>query len=101
MSLAKDVLVIEDVTTEDGVRKISTSPSGVCSHQIDVEVKSGVITNVKFWGGCPGNTQGVAKLVVGLRVENAISKLLGIDCGGKGTSCPDQLAKTLMLFLKK
>lgn len=99
-SVSKDMLVIEDVTLEDGVRKISTSPSDICPSQIDVEVKDGIIKSVKFWGGCPGNTQAVSKLVLGMKVENAIAKLRGIDCGGKGTSCPDQLSKTLMLFVK-
>ena len=53
------------------------------------------VKSVKFNGGCNGNTQGVAALVKGMKVDEAISRLKGIDCGGRGTSCPDQLAKAL------
>ncbi len=68
---------------------------GVCSRQISIEVTNGVIDSVKFLGGCHGNTQGISALVKGMKVEDAISRLEGIDCGGRGTSCPDQLAKAL------
>ena len=68
---------------------------GVCAQAIEYEVLDGVVHNVKFIGGCSGNTQGVATLVEGMKVEDVIYKLEGINCGGKGTSCPDQLAKAL------
>ena len=68
---------------------------GVCAQAIEYEVLDGVVHNVKFIGGCSVNTQGVATLVEGMKVEDVISKLEGINCGGKGTSCPDQLAKAL------
>lgn len=68
---------------------------GTCSSAIDVEVKDGIVESVKFIGGCSGNTQGVSALVKGMRVEDAISRLKGIKCGFKPTSCPDQLAKAL------
>ena len=68
---------------------------GVCAQAIEYEVLDGVVHNVKFIGGCSGNTQGVATLVEGMKVEDVIFKLEGINCGGKGTSCPDQLAKAL------
>ena len=68
---------------------------GVCSQAIDFEVENGIIKSVKFIGGCSGNTQGVAALVTGMNVEDAISKLEGIRCGMRPTSCPDQLAKAL------
>ena len=68
---------------------------GVCSQAIDFEVENGIIKSVKFIGGCSGNTQGVAALVTGMKVEDAISKLEGIRCGMRPTSCPDQLAKAL------
>ena len=68
---------------------------GTCSTAINVEVENGVIQSVEFVGGCHGNTQGVAALVKGMDVEEAISRLEGIDCRGRGTSCPDQLAKAL------
>ena len=68
---------------------------GVCAQAIEYEVQDGVVHNVKFIGGCSGNTQGVAALVEGMQVEEVISRLEGINCGGRGTSCPDQLAKAL------
>ncbi|MCQ2210584.1 MAG: TIGR03905 family TSCPD domain-containing protein [Paludibacteraceae bacterium] len=72
---------------------------GTCSKYINISVEDGIIKNVQFLGGCHGNTQGVAILVKGMKVEDAISKLKGIDCGGRGTSCPDQLAHALEAFL--
>lgn len=72
---------------------------GTCSKMIVVSVDNGVITSAQFIGGCPGNTQGVATLAVGMKVEDAIAKMKGIDCGGRGTSCPDQFAKALEKFL--
>ena len=72
------------------------TPRGVCSRKITVELSdSGVIENVSFVGGCNGNTQGVSALVKGMKAEEAISRMKGINCNGRGTSCPDQLAKAL------
>lgn len=70
-------------------------PVGVCSMEITVEVEGDIIKSVHFLGGCSGNTQGVSVLVAGMKIDDAISKLKGIDCAGRGTSCPDQLAKAL------
>lgn len=69
--------------------------SGTCSVQIDFEVTDGLVHNVRFTGGCNGNTQGVAALVEGMKVEDVVQKLKGIKCGFRPTSCPDQLAKAL------
>ena len=69
--------------------------SGVCSSEIHFEVKDGYVENVEFIRGCPGNALGVVALVKGLPIEEVIAKLKGIDCRGKGTSCPDQLAAAL------
>ncbi|MDE6600310.1 MAG: TIGR03905 family TSCPD domain-containing protein [Oscillospiraceae bacterium] len=74
---------------------INYTPRGVCSRNITIEVTDGIIDSVKFMGGCNGNTQGVAALVKGMKVEEAIKRLEGINCNGKGTSCPDQLAIAL------
>lgn len=71
---------------------------GVCSKQIEVEVKDGKVESVCFLGGCNGNTQGVAALVKGMDIDDAISRLEGINCNGRGTSCPDQLAQALKLI---
>lgn len=72
------------------------TPRGVCSQQITIELSdSGIIENVSFRGGCHGNTQGVSVLCKGMKAEDAIAKLSGIDCRGRGTSCPDQLSIAL------
>lgn len=68
---------------------------GTCSTSIDLEVEDGKIKFVEFFGGCNGNLKGIASLVTGMPVEEAISKLKGIRCGFKTTSCPDQLAHAL------
>lgn len=68
---------------------------GVCSQAIEFELDGTTVKNVHFVGGCSGNTQGVARLVEGMDAREAISRLEGITCGLKPTSCPDQLAKAL------
>ncbi len=68
---------------------------GVCSRQINFEIEDGIVKEIQFIGGCNGNTQGVAALAKGRSVQEVIDILEGIDCGGRGTSCPDQLAKAL------
>ena len=70
-------------------------PRGVCSQLMEVEVEDGKIRRVEVVGGCSGNLQGISRLVVGMDVEEAISRMEGIRCGYKPTSCPDQLAKAL------
>ena len=76
-------------------KHIEYTTKGVCSRKILVDTEDGIITDCKFVGGCAGNTQGVAALVIGMKVEDAIKKIKGIKCGFKGTSCPDQLAVAL------
>lgn len=71
------------------------TPQGVCSMKINFDVEDGIIKKVQFVGGCNGNTQGISRLVEGMRVEDVIQRLEGVNCGGRGTSCPDQLAKAL------
>lgn len=76
--------------------KMEYKTSGVCSSRIFIEVNDdGIVEDVRFVGGCSGNTQGVAKLCVGMKKEDVIARLEGIRCGFKATSCPDQLAKAL------
>lgn len=74
---------------------------GVCSREIKFEVKNDKVTELSFIGGCDGNLQGLSRLVEGLDVNDAIKKLKGIDCGGRGTSCPDQLSRALEEFVAK
>ncbi len=76
-------------------------PQGVCPRNLTFDIQEGRVVNVLFDGGCNGNTQGVSRLVEGMPVEEVISRLEGIKCGFKGTSCPDQLAKALKLALEE
>lgn len=69
--------------------------SGTCSTLIDIETNGDIIESVVFTGGCNGNLQGISALVKGMKIEDAITKLKGIKCGFKNTSCPDQLARAL------
>ena len=71
---------------------------GVCSRSIHFEVKDNKVTNVSFVGGCSGNTQGVARLVEGMDIDDAIRRLDCIQCGPRPTSCPDQLARALKQY---
>lgn len=73
-----------------GVMRFKTE--GTCAKFIDVEVENGIVKDVKFIGGCSGNTQGIQSLVRGMKVEDVVARLKGIKCGYKSTSCPDQLA---------
>lgn len=68
---------------------------GVCSKAIEIELEGDIVKKVKFVGGCAGNTQGVARLAEGQKIDDVIARLEGIRCGFKSTSCPDQLAKAL------
>ena len=70
-------------------------PKGVCSRLMRVEVEDGIIRQVEVQGGCSGNLQGISRLLVGMPVQQAIERMEGVRCGGKPTSCPDQLAKAL------
>lgn len=74
---------------------------GVCSKKIDFDIIDNKVCNVKFTGGCNGNTQGVAALVEGMDVDEAITRMEGIKCGFRPTSCPDQLATALKLAREK
>ena len=75
--------------------EIHYTPKGVCSRQIDIVVEDGVIQSVKFTGGCNGNTQGVAALAQGMKVQEYLNRCKGIHCGARTTSGPDQLAQAL------
>jgi len=68
---------------------------GVCSQEIHFDIVDGIVKNAKFIGGCAGNTQGVARLIEGMEVHEAIKRMEGIKCGFRPTSCPDQFARAL------
>ncbi len=76
--------------------KIEYTPHGVCSRQINIEVdEQGKIVSLEVIGGCNGNLKGISALVKGMDADRVIESLKGIDCNGKGTSCPDQISKAL------
>ena len=90
-----DYKIIKDEVV-DGVRYVTAAPSAmVCSKQIDIQIKRGVIQSVVYTRGCDGNAKGIGALVKGMKVKEAIKRLEGITCGRRPTSCPDQLAKIL------
>jgi len=88
-------------TRNDMIEKTTYSCVGTCSQQIEAEIEDGIIRSVAFIGGCHGNTQGIAALVRGMKAQDAIARLKGIDCRGRGTSCPDQLARALERMLQE
>ena len=93
-----DVTLISDIQA-DGIRRASFQTcDAVCSRQIDIELDGDVIRSVRYTGGCHGNTQGIGALVVGMKKADVISRLSGIDCKGRGTSCPDQLSRALKML---
>ena len=93
--VADDYKVIKDEVV-DGVRYVTAAPSAmVCSKQIDIQIKDGIIESVVYTRGCDGNAKGIGALIKGMSVEEAIKRLEGITCGKRPTSCPDQLARIL------
>ena len=78
---------------------VNYTPKGVCSRAMTVSAEDGIITDAKVIGGCSGNLQGICKLIKGMKVEDAIDRLSGINCGGKRTSCPDQLSIAMRKLL--
>lgn len=78
---------------------IEYTPRGVCSRFFSIKVEDGVIQSVQIIGGCDGNLQGISRLIEGMKVEDAIARMEGIRCGGKPTSCPDQITKALRTAL--
>ena len=93
--VADDYRIIKDEVV-DGVRYVVAAPSAtVCSKQIDIQIKDGIIQSVVYTRGCDGNAKGIGALIKGMSVEEAIRRLEGITCGKRPTSCPDQLARVL------
>ena len=70
-------------------------PQGVCSRMMTVDIEGGISKNCEIIGGCAGNTTGICSLIIGMDAEDAVDRLKGIDCRGRGTSCPDQLANCI------
>ena len=94
-NIVDDYKIITD-EVKDGVRYVTAAPSAkVCSKQIDIVIKDGIIQKVVYTRGCDGNAKGIGALIKDMTVEEAIKRLDGITCGKRGTSCPDQLARIL------
>ncbi len=79
---------------------VEYTPEGVCSRKMIVSAEDGIITEAEIIGGCSGNSQGICRLIEGMRVEEAISRLQGIKCGFRATSCPDQLSIAMKELLE-
>ena len=79
---------------------LSFKTTGTCSQKIEIDYEDNKVVNIKFIGGCPGNTQGVAALCKGMDINEVIARLEGTKCGFKPTSCPDQLAQALKTISK-
>lgn len=95
VSEVDDYAIVSDQVV-DGIRYVTATPSAkVCSKQIDIEIRDGVIQKVVYTRGCEGNAKGIGALIKDMTVDEAIRRLEGITCGKRGTSCPDQLAKVL------
>lgn len=77
------------------------TPKGVCSRDMQLDIQDGILRDVKIVGGCDGNTQGLCALVRGMDAKEVMEKLRGIDCRGRGTSCPDQLSKAIARYLQE
>ena len=73
-------------------------PQGVCSQLMQIAIDGDVVEDLQVMGGCHGNLQGISKLVKGMKIDEVISRLSNIDCRGRGTSCPDQLAQALVAY---
>ena len=76
-------------------------PTGVCSREMIFDIDDGIVKDLITIGGCNGNLKGISSLIKGMKIEDVISRLEGIDCNGRGTSCPDQISKALKKFLNK
>ncbi len=79
---------------------LTYTPKGVCSRQMDIDYEDNKIVSLKVTGGCNGNLKGIASLLVGMDIDEAITRLEGITCGMKPTSCPDQIAQALKTIKK-
>ena len=100
VQVVDDYAVVSDQIV-DGVRCIVATPSAkVCSKQIDIEIKDGIIQKVVYTRGCEGNAKGIGALIKDMTVEEAIKRLSGIHCGPRPTSCPDQLATALKQYVE-
>lgn len=87
--------IIKTEKLDDGRLYVAAEPEGVCSQAMEFLIKDGRVLQARVHGGCSGNSQGICHLVSGMLLDDIIERLEGIDCGGKGTSCPDQMSQVL------
>ncbi len=87
--------IIKDTMLADGVRYVEMKPQGVCSQLIQISTRNDVVQQIQYTKSCSGNSQGIAALAKGMKINDVIARVEGIRCGEKCTSCPDQLAKAL------
>ena len=90
-----------EVRSENGIDLLQIIPQGVCSKLMQVKIKDDTIIDAEFIGGCSGNLGGIKMLIAGMNIYDVMNKLNNIPCGGRGTSCPDQLAKGLMAYIEQ
>lgn len=90
-----------NVKSENGVDILQIIPQGVCSRLMQLKIADNKIVDAEFVGGCSGNLGGIKILIQGLSVDDVVRKLTDIPCGNRGTSCPDQLAKGLKLYIEQ
>jgi uncharacterized protein (TIGR03905 family) len=86
---------------DTNLKKIVYQTQGTCTSQVTLLVEGETVREVLFEGGCDGNLQAICRLIAGMKARDVIQRLDGIDCGGRGTSCPDQLAQALRSTLPR
>ena len=90
-------IILKNVDDTDVVQY---QPQGVCSKMMQIKIKDEIIFDIEIVGGCNGNLSGISNLVKGMKVKEVISRLAGIPCGSRATSCPDQLAHALNSYIE-
>lgn len=87
-----------DIKTIDGIDEVKFQPIGVCSKLMMLKIKNDQILDMETVGGCSGNLKGIGSLIIGMNIDDVISRLQGLPCGSRPTSCPDQLSIALKLY---
>ncbi len=90
-------IIIKEV---NGIEVVQYQPKGVCAKMMQISIKDDIIQNVEVVGGCAGNLSGIGNLVKGMNINEVISRLQGIPCGARPTSCPDQMSKALVAYIE-
>ena len=91
-------IIIKEI---DGADVVQYQPRGVCSKLMQIRIKDNIVQDFEFMGGCNGNLTGIGMLIRGMNINDVISRLQGLPCGSRPTSCPDQLTKALSAYIKE